>query len=207
MTAPDTRFRAAAIDVFERVWVVSLFLLLIARLAPNAGQGDLTSVLLLLSEGSIAVFVLIRRPARELSLKPHEWLLAFAATSAPLMVSGGGEPLAPANFCLALMTGGLLFQLWAKLTLRRSFGIVPANRGVKAEGPYRLVRHPMYAGYVLTHIGFWLTHPTAWNAAVYLFCLSVQVARLLAEERLLSRDPDYAAMQTRVRWRLAPGVF
>jgi len=204
---PQPSFRATAIDLFERVWVVGLFGLLATRLAPGASAGDLTSWLLLAGEGLIALFVLIRRPARELSLKPHEWVLAFAATSGPLLVAGGGQALAPAAVCAALMTAGILLQLWAKLTLRRSFGIVPANRGVKAEGPYRLVRHPMYAGYLLMHLGFWLTHPTLWNAAIYLSCLGLQCARLLAEERLLARDPAYLAMQGRVRWRLAPGVF
>ena len=50
-----------------------------------------------------------------------------------------------------ISTVGLLFVIAGKITLGRSFGIVPANRGVVA-GPYTLVRHPIYAGYLLSHI-------------------------------------------------------
>ena len=65
----------------------------------------------------------------------------------------------------------------------------------------------MYAGYVVTHVGFLLLHPTAWNAAVYAVSLSLQVVRILAEERLLSQDPAYRDFSASVRYRLAPGVF
>ena len=102
---------------------------------------------------------------------------------------------------------GLVLQLWAKLTLRRSFGIVPANRGVKASGPYRLVRHPMYLGYVTVHIGFLLLSPNLWNLVVYGLSFAIQIVRIRAEERLLGLDPAYAAFQAHTRFRLLPGVF
>ena len=37
-----------------------------------------------------------------------------------------------------------------KLSLGRSFGLMPANRGVVSTGMYRLVRHPIYLGYLVT---------------------------------------------------------
>src|ERR1700682_5194874 len=60
-----------------------------------------------------------------------------------------GPPL-PTLFCGLLITAGVLLQIYAKLTLRRSFGIIAANRGVMTSGPYRVVRHPMYAAYLLS---------------------------------------------------------
>jgi protein-S-isoprenylcysteine O-methyltransferase Ste14 len=65
----------------------------------------------------------------------------------------------------------------------------------------------MYAGYLMTHIGFFLTHPSFWNFAIYAAALSAQCFRLLAEERLLKQDPAYEAFMTTTRYRLAPFVF
>ena len=108
---------------------------------------------------------------------------------------------------MVLLLSGLAVQVWAKLTLRRSFGIIPANRGVKASGPYRFVRHPMYLGYVTVHIGFLVLSPNLWNLVVYGVSFAIQIVRIRAEERLLGQDPAYAAFQTRTRYRLLPGVF
>ena len=59
------------------------------------------------------------------------------------------------------------FKLYGKLALGRSFGIVAANRGVVSSGPYRLVRHPIYLGYLVTHAGFLLSNMSARNVLVY----------------------------------------
>jgi protein-S-isoprenylcysteine O-methyltransferase Ste14 len=200
-----SRLSLLLLDGFERVWISALFALLAWRLL--GAEGSAYHLVLLLSEGAAVFFILTRRSAGSISPRPLDWALAFAAASGPMLVTGGGEALAPGQVCMTLMLAGALFQLWAKLTLRRSFGVAPANRGVKADGPYRIVRHPMYAGYLVTHLGFWLLHPTAWNAAIYLGSFGLQVARLMAEERVLNEDPAYQALRRRVRFRLVPGVF
>ena len=105
------------------------------------------------------------------------------------------------------MLVGLVLQVAAKFALSRSFGVVAANRGVKKGGPYRLVRHPMYAGYVMTQIAFLLTNPSAWNAAIYGFALACQIGRIVAEERVLVRDPSYRAFAAAVPYRLVPRIF
>ena len=58
-----------------------------------------------------------------------------------------------------------------------------ANRGVVIYGPYRYMRHPMYFGYLLNHIGLFLLRPTDFNLAIYVIAWSMQITRLLAEER------------------------
>jgi protein-S-isoprenylcysteine O-methyltransferase Ste14 len=197
------------LDWAERLFVLGLYGWLVARLVGKfLADGGIVNLLLLPSEGMVVIFLLVRRPAATISRRPAEWLLALAATVSPMLVSTGiGQPLIPVTVAAFLLIMGMLVQVWAKLTLGRSLGLVPAHRGLKVSGPYRFVRHPMYAGYLLSHLAFLLVNPTWWNLAVYGLCYGVQVPRLLAEERLLRRDPSYRSYESAVRSRLIPGVF
>jgi protein-S-isoprenylcysteine O-methyltransferase Ste14 len=101
----------------------------------------------------------------------------------------------------------MFFQLYGKVALGRSFGIVAANRGVVVGGPYRLVRHPIYLGYLVTHAGFLLSNWSLRNLAVYAAAYIFQVARIFAEERILLVDGRYREYFQSVRYRLIPGLF
>jgi protein-S-isoprenylcysteine O-methyltransferase Ste14 len=160
------------------------------------------------SEGLVVAFILCRRKPNAISPRPTDWMLALTATAMPLLVRPdiqGHMVLLQAGAFLMMV--GFIVQLVAKVTLGRSFGCVPAHRGLKQGGLYRFVRHPMYMGYLLSHIGILLANPTWWNLAVYVICYSAQVPRLFSEERLLKRDPQYANYMAGVRYRLIPGVF
>jgi protein-S-isoprenylcysteine O-methyltransferase Ste14 len=65
----------------------------------------------------------------------------------------------------------------------------------------------MYAGYILVYAGFLLNNPLWWNLGVYFATMLCLIARILAEEKVLAKDADYADFMTRVRYRLAPGLF
>jgi protein-S-isoprenylcysteine O-methyltransferase Ste14 len=105
------------------------------------------------------------------------------------------------------MLSGLLLAIWAKLTLRRSFGLAAANRGTVIAGPYRMVRHPMYAAYIIGDIGFFLNNPLLWNMCLYIVAILALVLRILAEEAILTADPAYHAYRGRIRYRLLPAFF
>jgi protein-S-isoprenylcysteine O-methyltransferase Ste14 len=203
------RRRLILLDVFERSLIVALFAWLMVRMLSSLGGGhDAANLLMLLSEGLVVFFILIRRSATQVSSRVLEWLLALAATSVPLLVQPGvGRSLMPVSIAAALLLMGMLVQVHAKLVLGRSLGCVPANRGLKLSGPYRFVRHPMYAGYLLSHLVFLAMNPLVWNLAVYIVCYALQIPRLLAEERLLSQEDRYADYMRVVRYRLFPGVF
>lgn len=109
----------------------------------------------------------------------QDWALAASGTFLFMLVDEGGTPMLGALGAV-LMLLGLVIHCSAKLSLRRSFGLVAANRGIKVGGAYRIVRHPMYAGYILAHIGFLLTSPTLWNLAVYVSGWALLVARIYA---------------------------
>ena len=208
-TAAPRHGARRALDLAERVALVLLYAWLAVRMFHNDSAGGLASATIVLSsEGLVVLLVLTRRAAQEMSLRPVEWCLAIAATTLPLCVQAGGEwTLIPAWIGGAVAVVGIVVQLYAKVSLGRSFGCIPALRGLKTGGPYRYVRHPIYAGYLLTHLGFLVMNPSGWNLAVYLCCYAAQIPRLHAEERMLSRDAGYAAYQASVRYRLIPGLY
>ena len=95
------------------------------------------------------------------------------------------------GFCVILI--GLILHLGAKLNLRRSFGIVPADRGVKTLGLYAFVRHPMYLGYMVAHVGFLLGGAIAVERFGLCGHLGAADRADFFEERFLSLNPDYRA--------------
>jgi protein-S-isoprenylcysteine O-methyltransferase Ste14 len=198
------------LDVGEKVFVVCLFALMAQRVIQSVGSGgSWFNFLQLGGEALPVVLILLRRRASELSLKPMDWMLAVGATAAPLLVRPTTHPmaLAPIGLCVGLMLSGLLFQVIAKLTLRFSFGMAPANRGLKVTGAYRIVRHPIYAAYLIGQLGFFLLNPTLWNAAVYGVGLGLQIFRIAAEERVLAHDQAFASFRAATPFRLIPGLY
>jgi protein-S-isoprenylcysteine O-methyltransferase Ste14 len=79
---------------------------------------------------------------------------------------------------------------------------------VISSGPYRFVRHPMYAGFLLFMIGTALLLGS-WLGLLAGGVLAIAVARrAVLEERMLRDELDgYDAYTTRVRYRLVPGVW
>ena len=204
-TAPSRWITPARVDRFEQITIVLLWALLAWRVlhSPNA-----FAPLVLVTETTVLAFVLIRRPTENISLKLSDWLLAITATCAPLLIVPTGAPVPQlAPLAVGLWGFGTLVQFSGKLFLRRSFGIAPANRGIKTDGMYRFVRHPIYAGYLFAHIGTLLLMPSLTNILIYAIGWCAQILRMIAEERLLSEDAAYRAFMQKTRWRLIPGVF
>jgi len=204
-----TTRRAFVLDVAERLAVLALYGWLTARIMAGLHHGSFVANLLLLpSEGLVLGFVLIRRRTQDVSPSVRDWIIASVATCAALLVRPSERgPLLPDAVCAVLLVMGILIQTHAKLCLGRSFGCVPAHRGLVTNGPYALVRHPMYDGYALSHLGFLLLNPSWWNLGMYALSESLQIPRLFAEERLLAQDESYRRYQSIVRYRLLPGVF
>jgi protein-S-isoprenylcysteine O-methyltransferase Ste14 len=199
----------AYLDIAERVFVTLMF----AYFANNmliafAQTFNLVAIFSITAEMLCIILIIIRAPSKQITGKMSDWIIAFAGASAPLLAMPADVPsIAPQQLCITLILFGMFTQICAKVILWKSFGIVAANRGVKIEGPYRVVRHPMYLGYVITHVGIFLTFPTVYNALIYVSALVVQIVRLMREEQVLLRDPAYEAYAGKVRYRLLPGVF
>lgn len=193
-------------DLAERVFLAVLGVWIIARFLPGLAAHPFDAVLLA-SECAGVVLVLFRRRAQSADVSPYAIGVALAGTTAGLAVQPGGQAVIPEAAAGLVMIAGGLVSIAAKVCLNRSFGMIAANRGVKRAGPYRLVRHPMYAGYILTQAGFLMAHPTAWNMAVYAAAWTLQVLRIRAEEKVLLGDPAYRDYAGATRFRLLPAVW
>lgn len=113
----------------------------------------------------------------------------------------------------ALATAGLVFELFgvalsqvARVYMGRSFGVLPANRGIVSKGPFRWIRHPIYLGWMILSIGYAMSYPNARNIMLIVTTFGFMVWRIVQEEAHLSADPEYRRYMRRVRYRLWPGV-
>lgn len=199
--------RAGLGVALSNVAVGALYLLFArAHLGAFREHPRVSIALVVAMETLFAVVVLSRREASRVVHSPWTWLTTAAGTFTPLLlrpVEGSAELLAGE----ALQILGLTVVIAGMVALNRSFGLLPAHRGIRSSGPYRLVRHPLYAGYTLTTVGYVLNHPSAANGVIFVTALAFQLLRIRNEERLLATDPEYAAYAARTRWRLAPFVY
>lgn len=167
-------------------------------------SGDLRGLGVLLIESVVAVLIVVRRAPIETSGRPVAWLATFVGIVAPMMVrpESGGWPI---GTCLQIM--GAAFALFSLFVIRRSFGLVAANRGVVTAGPYGLVRHPIYLAYLVASVGYLAENPSMQNLVFMTVATVAQLVRITCEEEVLARDPTYAEYRMRVQFRLIPYVY
>lgn len=201
--------RARLGDLLARALVSGLFLALAVHLFGDfLRTGRLTGLLLLASELLVAVFTMMRRRTLDVDWSAVALALTAASVAGPFLLRTstlGG--LVPDAFTVSMSCVGLAIVIGGKMTLGRSFGIIPANRGVVTGGLYGFVRHPIYSGYLITHVAFLVAHPSLRNLIVLAIADAALVGRAFREERTLEKDDSYQAYCRRVAWHLVPGVF
>jgi len=113
---------------------------------------------------------------------------------------------------LILIMLGYTFAGWA-LAENRFFSTVvriQTDRGHKVcdSGPYRIVRHPGYAGNILALPGIVLAFGSVWTIIPVIVALIIAVIRTALEDKTLQEElPGYRDYVCRVRYRLIPGVY
>jgi protein-S-isoprenylcysteine O-methyltransferase Ste14 len=163
----------------------------------------------------IPVGIYLSRPAprrRDGRLVPR----ALAMTGALMvLVVGALTPgvalYAPPIWSRGLSTGlsivAFTVIIYALMYLRRNLSIIPEVRGLVTGGPYRLVRHPLYAAEIVATVAFVIVNPSVSTVAVLAPFVAVQLLRARYEEHLLTGAyPVYAEYARRTR-RLVPFIW
>lgn len=197
-------------DVLLRIYVAGAvaFFAFAAFTQWQADQERMTLLLVALIEIITVVIIICSRRAQRRDWRPLSVLASFIA-----MFFFLGFDLAPARHvvperaAVGLQIAGMLFQLYAKLSLGRSFGVLPATRGLVTHGAYRWLRHPIYFGYLIGHVGFLLANFSTQNVVVLILLYAAQILRIRREEEMLATLPGYTDYRRTVRYRLIPGIY
>jgi protein-S-isoprenylcysteine O-methyltransferase Ste14 len=105
-----------------------------------------------------------------------------------------------------IITGGIA-TIYSLSYLGRSFSIMAQARRVVTDGPYRLVRHPLYAAEFIGYLGVFIQYASGIGAALLVVQCCFQVFRMFNEESVLRATfPEYAAYTARTAC-LIPGVW
>jgi len=196
-------------DIFSRAMVVCLFSMMAVRFGADfLKTGRVTGLLLLVSELLVVVLTVARRSAATVDRSMRARILTTVSMLGPSLLNPASVvALMPQIVTVAISALGLAIVIAGKITLGRSFGLMPANRGVVSSGVYRIVRHPIYMGYLVTHIAYLAAMPSGWNVVALIVADIALLARAVCEERTLAKDPSYRTYQQVVRWRVCPGLF
>jgi protein-S-isoprenylcysteine O-methyltransferase Ste14 len=196
-------------ELAAKTIIVTLFSMMAVRLAADfRATGHVTGLLLLASEALVVVLTMFRRSAGTVDRSFQARVLtAFSMFGPPLVKPASFAAMAPETLTALISGMGLLLVVIGKVSLGRSFGLTPANRGVVSSGVYRFVRHPIYMGYLITHIGFVIANPLSWNLVILAAADVALMFRAVREEQTLALDPEYRAYMQRVQWRVIPRVF
>ena len=107
---------------------------------------------------------------------------------------------------------GYAFAVWAMAENRFFSSVVriQTDRGhaVCDSGPYRLVRHPGYAGNIPPLLGIVLALGSVWALIPGVAVLIIAVVRTALEDQTLQEElSGYRDYARRVRYRLIPGIY
>jgi protein-S-isoprenylcysteine O-methyltransferase Ste14 len=164
-----------------------------------------------LAIGTLIAFVtmILRRPPKRVTPNPWYWLLTFVATYWAVLTLGviqKGQPVVSSHVSDAVAICSLAVIVWARLSLGRNIGFVPAQREIVTSGAYRYMRHPIYTGLFLANLGVALRAYSPRNALVLGLGIFWFLIKSIVEENFLRADPQYAVYLRRVRARWIPFV-
>jgi protein-S-isoprenylcysteine O-methyltransferase Ste14 len=200
-------------------WRVFLNLLAQVRALPvHAGVGDVlagpltTGVYLLFCVIPVGIYLVRPRPrardgraiARAAGLVGTTMLLVVGAFPNPVLLT---PPAFIRDLAAPLAFGAFALGVCGLLFLRRSLSIIPEARRLVTGGPYRFIRHPLYAAEILAALALVLARPGLWATLTLVPFVAVQMLRARFEEGLLARIfPEYRPYALRTR-RLIPLVW
>ncbi len=209
----------ARLDVGRLIMVPAAAVILLADLSAldhdgvshaAGGLRTLGAVLVVAFYAMVMWCYLRRGPAVASSGSMTAHAAAIAATWMPFVLPllHGSQPgsgrLAVSD---VLLVAGLAWSLWSLRFLGRNMSVLAQARGVADRGPYRWVRHPLYAGEIVSSLGVAIAANSLAAVMVWIVLCGLQVYRALREEQvLLQALPAYRSYRSRTA-ALLPGLF
>jgi protein-S-isoprenylcysteine O-methyltransferase Ste14 len=202
---------SSAPSMIDQVKLISLFVQTDISVLPLGLFLSLTSRLIATAFYSVLIVLLIVRVtprARAKGIWPRAAAFLGTFLSFGIMLLPAREISTPLYIAsLILISSGFGIASWALLTLSRSVSIFPEARKLVTNGPYSLVRHPIYAGELLATTGLAMQYLSLLSIIVVAVQFSFQVIRMRFEERVMrSEYPEYDWYMART-WRLMPRIY
>ncbi len=192
---------------FDKVLVPGVLVFTVARgllslFAPTA-QWSLLAGSVLGPLFILLILVTARRP-KEVKSDWKAILGIVASFAAPCFFQFASSPrsVAVSFFTAAASLFYFAFGIAGYAAIGRNLGVIPSRKNLVFGGAYTVVRHPIYASYILATIALLLAYPAARNVAVFAVFLTGLLLRIRSEENLLAADPEYREYAARVPRRL-----
>lgn len=157
----------------------------------------------------LALLVMTRSPAKAHADGLLPRIAAFVGSYLPWTISflGKTDETLPNLASTACVLVGTIMMLVTIRHLGRSFSLVPQARSVVQTGPYRWIKHPLYAAEEIVVLGVVLQYLAPVTVIVLVLHICIQVCRILYEEDLLRRTcPEYSSYEAS-RWRVVPYIW
>ena len=170
--------------------------------------------------------ILVERVTAGKTLNAKPWdkvlspLMAISLSFPLVIVAGldyryGWTPMFPTwlNILgLVIIALGYTFSAWALIENRffSSTVHIQTDRGhfVCDSGPYKIVRHPGYAGSLLALVGFIMALDSLWTLIPVLIALIIAVIRTELEDRTLQKElKGYKEYIQGTKYKLIPGIY
>lgn len=136
-------------------------------------------------------------------------LVVLAAAAVDLWALWSGPQWPPAMLLGLILQLASLWLFWSAISASRAARLLLAfdpglPRGLVRHGPYRIVRHPFYASYVLFWLGWSIAAWSVWTLPPLVAVLAIYVVAARAEEKKFARSPLAAEYES---YRSSAGMF
>ena len=203
--------RLIMVPAFAGILVADSFGLDRGTHAGSAGVLRTIGAVLVLAFYALVIWCYLRRgPALATSGSVTAHAAAIAATWLPFalpLLHGGPAGQDRQALSDVLLICGMVWAVWSLRFLGRNVSVLAQARGVVERGPYRWVRHPLYAGEIVSGLGLAIAVNSYAALALWVALCGLQIYRALREEQvLLQALPAYRSYRSRTA-ALLPGVF
>jgi protein-S-isoprenylcysteine O-methyltransferase Ste14 len=166
-------------------------------------------IALLFRNTSITLVFLLRRPSKLTSRNVGDWIAAIGGTFITYLYTSRAKPIYPFIVPTAylVMIATAFISTIGIINLGRSFGLVPANRGIKTDLLYGIVRHPLYLLYTIYDLAVISLAFSLHNCYICILHALFSYLRAKREENILMQDIAYKKYASKTRYMFLPGVL